>query len=83
MLFSGEWQTYSFVDSWKVYGVVSCKPQICIYSINFKALFKQLHLCINEKMQNKGKCCRVLEICWVKTSLCILRLNVLLGQNLI
>lgn len=41
-----EWQTYNFVDSLKVYGVMSCKTQICIYSINFKAPFKQLHLCL-------------------------------------
>lgn len=82
-MFSGERQTQGFVDSWKAGGAVSCKPQICIYGVNFRALLKQLDLCINEEMQNKGGCCRVLGICWLETALCVLRLSVLLGQNLI
>lgn len=51
-----EQQSYNFVDSLKVYRALSCETQICIYSINFKALFKQItSVYYMKKMQNEGK----------------------------
>lgn len=68
---------------WKSTVWCPANPKFVFIALILKLCLSNYICALMKKMQNKGKCCRVLEICWLKTSLCVLRLNVLLGQSLI